>query len=70
MSQFDPKRISLALLISAAFQATDLLLDHLVGGDKEVLRNGEAESLGGPKIDDQLELGGPHYGQVGEAARP
>jgi hypothetical protein len=41
------------------------LLDHLVGGDKEVLWDDEAECLGDLEIDDQLELGGLYDGQLG-----
>jgi hypothetical protein len=33
------------------------LFDHLVGGDKQSLRHGDAERFGGFQINDQLELG-------------
>ena len=39
--------------------------DHLVGGDEQRRRHGEAEHLGGLAIDDELELGRLHDRQVG-----
>src|SRR5216684_925775 len=40
------------------------LFDHLVGDGEYARRNGEAERLGGPKIDKQLELSWPFHRQV------
>ena len=40
------------------------LFDHLVGDGEYARRNGEAEGLGGPKIDKQLELSWPFHRQV------
>jgi hypothetical protein len=39
-------------------QQTAPLFDHLVGGNEQGLRHGEAERLGGLQINDKLELGG------------
>ena len=39
--------------------------DHLVGGSEQARRNGEAKSLGGVEIDNQLELGELHDRQIG-----
>src|SRR5262245_20130995 len=47
-------------------RAVRRLFDHLVGGDDERLRNGEADRPGGLMIDDQLELGRLHDRQVRE----
>ena len=33
------------------------LLDHLVGGYQQLVRDGEAERLDGAEVDHQLELG-------------
>ena len=38
--------------------------DNLVGLDEEPWRNGEAQSLSGLQIDDQLERGGLLHGEV------
>src|SRR5262249_19341468 len=40
------------------------LFDHLVGGDEQLVRHGEAEHLGGRGVDDELELCCPHYRQI------
>ena len=39
-------------------------LDHLVGGDEQLIGHGEAEHPGGLVVDDQLELGRLHNRQV------
>src|SRR6266446_1823994 len=41
------------------------LFDHLVGAAQQRLRNGEAESLGGLEVKDQLDFGRLHDWQVG-----
>jgi hypothetical protein len=46
MSAYDPKR------------TLNTLFDHLVGAAKQRERDGEAECLGGFKVDVQLDLGG------------
>src|SRR5271170_2565911 len=46
-------------------QTVGRLLDHLVGGGEECLRNGEAESLRGLKIDGQIEFGWLLHWQIG-----
>src|SRR5437870_4194816 len=38
--------------------------DHLVGDCEHSGRNGEAENLGDPQVDDELELDGLHHRQV------
>src|SRR5262245_15922940 len=40
-------------------------LYHLVGAGEQAIGHGEAESLGGPQIDDKLELRRLHDRQVG-----
>src|SRR5215467_1195741 len=47
-----------------AVQQTWSLLDHLVGGGKQRRRDSEIENLCGLVVDDQLELGRLHHGQV------
>jgi hypothetical protein len=37
-------------------QHTASLFDHLVGGEEELLRNGQAERLGGVQIDNEVVL--------------
>ena len=39
--------------------------DHLVGGDEQARRHGEAEHSGGLGVDDKVELRRLHYRQVG-----
>jgi hypothetical protein len=39
-------------------------LNHLVGSQQEFFGNRDAERLGGPEVDDQLELGGLLDGQI------
>src|SRR6516162_99258 len=41
------------------------LFDHLVSGDQQVGRYGQAERLRGLQVDDQFELGRPNYRQIG-----
>ena len=41
------------------------LFDHLIGGDEQRLRHGQAEYTGGLVIDDELELARLHDRQVG-----
>jgi hypothetical protein len=41
------------------------LFDHLVGGDQQVGRYGQAERLRGLQVDDQFELGRPNHRQIG-----
>src|SRR6266566_5551522 len=40
-------------------------LNHLVGGDEQLIGYGEAEHPGGLCVDDKLELGGLQYWQLG-----
>jgi hypothetical protein len=40
------------------------LLDNLVGEGKQRQRDREAQSLRGPQIDDQIDLGGLYHRQV------
>src|SRR6516164_11500406 len=40
-------------------------LDHLVGAGKQRRRNFDAQRTRGRRIDDELEFGGLHHGQVG-----
>src|SRR5262249_40741972 len=40
------------------------LFDHLVGSDQQLVRHGEAESLGRIEIDHQLELRRLHHRQI------
>jgi hypothetical protein len=41
------------------------LLDHLISGRQQRLRDGEAERLGGLEVDDELDFCGLLYRQVG-----
>src|SRR5215469_15912140 len=41
-----------------------VLFYHLVGGDEQLVRHGEAEHLGGRGGDEELELCCPHYRQI------
>ena len=40
-------------------------LDHLIGEREQSRRDRELERLGGPQIDDQLELGRRLHGKIG-----
>jgi hypothetical protein len=46
------------------------LFDHRVGAHQKRLRDHEAESLGGPKIDDDLEFRWMLHGQIGGFGAP
>ena len=47
-----------------AVKGTVASFDHLIGAGEERGWDREAESLGGPEIDDQLDLGGLHDREV------
>jgi hypothetical protein len=44
------------------------LLNHLVGAGEQCVGHGEAKRLGGPKIDDELKLGGEFDWQIGDGS--
>src|SRR5262249_14048642 len=46
-------------------QQSNRLFDHLVRGDQQVGRYGQAERLRGLQVDDQFELGRPNNRQIG-----
>ena len=48
----------------------DCSFDHLVGGNEQLVRQGEAEHPGGPNVDDQLKLVRLHHRQVRRLGTP
>ena len=64
----DKRTLICCYLRSASGPIADVglgLLDHLVGKHEKVVRDVDAEQLGGLEIDDQLEFGRLHDWQVG-----
>ena len=51
-------------------QQTATLLDHLVGGGEKLRMEFQAERLGGPEVDDELDFVGPYHQQVAGLLAP
>ena len=53
------------LFMARTLWASAASLDHLVGAREHRRRNFDAQRTRGRQIDDELEFGGLHHGQVG-----